>query len=176
MMGNRSAGWLILKYKNTKSGKKSIDRFMLHVPIIGQVLKVSALVDTTRTLSILVSSGVSLLDSLDIITETTTNLVYQEALGNLRKGVEKGNTLWSIMEEQKVFPQILIQMTRVGEQTGKLDETLDHLSRYFEAESEMAVKALTTMIEPAVLVLLGITVGFVVFAIITPIFSLSSSF
>lgn len=170
-----AAGWGILKYKQSRTGKKTLDRIMLHVPIVGKVLKVSALVDTTRTLSILVSSGVSLLDALDIITETTNNIVYQEALGNLRKGVEKGNPLWAIMEEQKVFPQILIQMTRVGEQTGKLDETLDHLSRYFEAESEMAVKALTTMIEPTVLVLLGITVGFVVFSIITPIFSLTSS-
>ncbi len=170
-----AAGWGILKYKQSRTGKKTMDRIMLHVPIVGKVLKVSALVDTTRTLSILVSSGVSLLDALDIITETTNNVVYQEALGNLRKGVEKGNPLWAIMEEQAVFPQILIQMTRVGEQTGKLDETLDHLSRYFEAESEMAVKALTTMIEPTVLVLLGITVGFVVFSIITPIFSLTSS-
>lgn len=170
-----AAGWGILKYKQSRTGKKTMDRIMLHVPVVGKVLKVSALVDTTRTLSILVSSGVSLLDALDIITETTNNIVYQEALGNLRKGVEKGSPLWAIMEEQVVFPQILIQMTRVGEQTGKLDETLDHLSRYFEAESEMAVKALTTMIEPTVLVLLGITVGFVVFSIITPIFSLTSS-
>ena len=81
-----------------------------------------------------------------------------------------------VMEEQKVFPAILIQMTRVGEQTGKLDETLEHLARYFDAESEMAVKALTTMIEPTVLIFLGITVGFVVFAVITPIFSLSAAF
>lgn len=179
--------WLILigvggfvhvfrKYAATKAGKKSIDIVLLKVPIISKVISIAALVDTTRTLSILVQSGVSLLDSLDIITETTTNVVYQEALAGLRDGVEKGDSLWATMERQSVFPPILVQMTRVGEQTGKLDETLEHLSKYFEAESELAVKALTTMIEPAVLVILGVTVGFVVFAIITPIFNLTTAF
>ena len=91
---------------------------MLRVPVISKVISIAALVDTTRTLSILVGSGVSLLDSLDIITETTSNVVYQEALAGLRHGVEKGDALWASMERQSVFPPILIQMTRVGEQTG----------------------------------------------------------
>ena len=110
------------------------------------------------------------------ITETTSNVIYQEALRNIRLNIEKGETLGRSLDETGIFPPILVQMTSVGEQTGHLDETLGHLANYFESESEIAIKALTTLIEPAILIVLGIGVGFVVIAVITPIFSLSSSF
>ena len=167
---------LFIRIYRSKSGKKTIDSFALRLPIINRIIKIAALVDTTRTLSILIASGVSILEALDIITETTSNVVYQEAFVKIKHSVERGETLGNSLDSVGIFPPILVQMTSVGESTGHLDETLGHLSDYFESESEIAVKALTTMIEPAILVVLGIGVGFVVISVITPIFSISSAF
>ena len=153
-----------------------VDRVTLRLPIINQVVKISALVDTTRTLSILIGAGVSILEALDIITETTTNVVYQEAFIKIKQAIEKGEPLGRALDEANIFPPIFVQMTSVGEQTGHLDETLGHLANYFESESEIAIKSLTTLIEPTILIVLGLGVGFVVIAVITPIFSLTSSF
>ncbi len=160
----------------SRKGKRMFDQFTLRLPIMSRVIKIAALVDTTRTLSILISAGVSILEALDIITETTGNIVYQEAFVSIKHAVERGEGLGNALEATHIFPPILVQMTTVGESTGHLDETLGHLANYFESESEIAIKALTTLIEPAILVVLGVTVGFVVIAVITPIFSLSSAF
>ena len=164
------------KVRASKQGKIFFDHIMLKLPMMSKVVRVSALVDTTRTLSILIAAGVSILESLDIITETTSNMIYQNGLRRIRQEVEQGGTLGGAMEDTGIFPPILVQMTSVGEQTGHLDETLGHLAKYFESESEIAIKAMTTMIEPLILIVLGVGVMFVVIAVITPIFSLSSSF
>jgi len=141
------------------------------------VVKISALVNATRTLAILIGSGVSILEALNIIIETTENIIFQEAFRKIHKQVEKGVSLGSAMQQyENIFPPILIQMTVVGEQTGHLDETLLRISRYFEVESELAVKAMTTLIEPAILVFLGLGVGTLVLSVITPIYNLTSSF
>lgn len=166
----------LLKMYKSKTGKLFMDKLTLKLPIVNKVIKVSALVDTTRTLSILIGAGVSILEALDIITETTSNVIYQNALHQIRSNIEQGGTLGGAMENAHVFPPILVQMTSVGEQTGHLDETLGHLAKYFENESEVAIKAMTTLIEPVILIVLGVGVMFVVIAVITPIFSLSSSF
>ena len=167
---------VFFRIMKSRSGKKSLDKISLHLPVINRIIKISALVDTTRTLSILITAGVSILEALDIITETTSNVVYQEAFIRIKHDIETGETLGSSLENAHIFPAILVQMTSVGEQTGHLDETLGHLANYFESESEIAVKALTTLIEPVLLVGLGLGVGFVVIAVITPIFNLTSSF
>ncbi|MBI4008960.1 type II secretion system F family protein [Candidatus Roizmanbacteria bacterium] len=170
------AGFLARKYFSTPDGKQFIDRLVLKIPVIGNVIKMAVLVDTTRTLSILISSGVSLLEGLNIIIETSTNVVYGKAFESIKKQVEKGISLGSAMKQTEVFPPILVQMTLVGEQTGHLDDTLARVSSYFETESELAIKAMTTLIEPLILVVLGIGVGFLVFSIITPIYNLTASF
>ncbi len=176
LIGVFSAIMLVFRLLRSHHGKKTIDRMSLYVPVINRIIKISALVDTTRTLSILITAGVSILEALDIITETTSNIVYQEAFVRIKHDIETGETLGSSLENAHIFPAILVQMTSVGEQTGHLDETLGHLANYFESESEIAVKALTTLIEPLLLVGLGLGVGFVVIAVITPIFNLTSSF
>lgn len=168
--------FLIKKAYASTAGRLIFDRIILKAPVISKVVKVAALVDTTRTLSILIAAGVSILESLDIITETTSNVIYQNALRRVRQIIEQGGTLGGALEDAKIFPPIFVQMTSVGEQTGHLDETLGHLAKYFESESEIAIKAMTTLIEPAILMVLGVGVMFVVVAVITPIFSLSSSF
>jgi type IV pilus assembly protein PilC len=153
-----------------------IDSYLLKAPIINKVIQMSALVDTTRTFSILISSGVSILDTLDIVIETSSNAVYTDAFKLIYKKIEKGESLGKAFEEERIFPPILVQMTTVGEQTGHLDETLMRISKYFEMESELAVKTMTTLIEPAILLFLGVGVGFLVVSVITPIYSLTSSF
>ncbi len=177
VVGSVFFGAFFLKnYLKTKSGKYYLDNLLLKIPVISNVIKISSLVNSTRTLSVLIGSGVSILDALTIVVETTDNVIFQNAFARIYKKVEKGQSLGICLDEEGIFPPILVQMTHVGEQTGHLDETLMRLSKYFEMESELAIKALTSLIEPAILVFLGLGVGFLVMSVITPIYNLTSSF
>jgi type IV pilus assembly protein PilC len=164
------------KYLSTKAGKKSFDQFALKLPVFGHIISISALVESTRTLSILISAGISILDALSIVVDSTDNSIYQQAFLTVSQKVEKGQSLGMALDQEGIFPPILVQMSQVGEQTGNLDDTLMRLSKYFEMESEMAVKTMTTLIEPAILVFLGGGVGFLVMSVITPIYNLTNSF
>lgn len=164
------------KYLATKAGKKAYDQFSLKVPVFGHIISVSALVESTRTLAILIGAGISILDALSIVVDSTDNSVFQEAFSNVSRKVEKGQSMGVALEQEGIFPPILVQMSQVGEQTGNLDDTLLRLSKYFEMESEMAVKTMTTLIEPMILVFLGVGVGFLVMSVITPIYNLTNSF
>ncbi|OGK52599.1 hypothetical protein A2970_00290 [Candidatus Roizmanbacteria bacterium RIFCSPLOWO2_01_FULL_44_13] len=168
--------YFLRRYLQTKIGKESFDAVSLRLPVFGQIIKVSSLVDATRTLAILIGAGVSILDALNIIIETTGNSIFQKAFLNIRAKVEKGQSLGQSLDQEGIFPPILVQMTQVGEQTGNLDDTLLRLSKYFESESEIAIKSMTTLIEPMILVVLGAGVGFLVLSVITPIYNLTSSF
>ncbi|MBI3619585.1 type II secretion system F family protein [Candidatus Roizmanbacteria bacterium] len=159
----------------TARGKNFKDTLILKIPVVSRVVKISALVDTTRTLSILIGSGVSILDSINIVSETSDNGRFEQAFKNIYKQVEKGISLGNAMVQEKVFPPILVQMTMVGEQTGHLDETLGRIAKYFELESEIAMKAMTVLIEPLILVVLGTGVGFLVISVLTPIYNLTNS-
>ncbi len=167
---------MISRFLKTKQGKYIRDSNLLKIPIINNVVRISTLVDSTRTLSILIGAGVSIMEGLGIVIETTDNVIFQKAFENVHKKVEKGVSLGSAMQQENVFPPILVQMTLVGEQTGKLDETLGRISHYFEMESEIAVKTLTTLIEPTILIFLGLGVGVLVTSVISPIYQLTSSF
>jgi len=166
----------VQRYLKTKKGKEAFDSMILKLPVMGNVIKISALVDATRTLAILIGSGISILDALNIIIETTDNIVYQKAFSNINRKVEKGQSLGNSLDQEGIFPPILVQMSLVGEQTGNLDDTLLRLSKYFEVESEIAIKSMTTLIEPMILLVLGFGVGFLVLSVITPIYNLTSSF
>ena len=167
---------LLNRYFKTKAGKHELDKFLLKIPSIGKIITISCLVDATRTLAILIGSGISILDALAIVIETTSNSVYQIAFANVTKKVEKGQSLGMSLDQEGIFPPILVQMSQVGEQTGNLDDTLMRLSKYFEMESELSTKAMTTLIEPAILIVLAVGVGFLVMSVITPIYNLTSSF
>ena len=121
-------------------------------------------------------TGVSILDALNIVIDISENVIFKEAFINISQKVEKGQSLGVSLEQEEIFPPILVQMSVVGEQTGNLDDTLMRLSKYFESESEIAIKSMTTLIEPMILVILGIGVGFLVMSVITPIYNLTSSF
>lgn len=164
-----------LRYKKSNSGSEVIDRMMFNLPIFGNIIKISGLVDVTRTLAILISSGVPILDGLHIVIDVNSNVVFRNAFTNVRDKVEKGMSIGNAMLNESVFPESLIQMTIVGEQTGSLDKTLHKVSEYYQSESELAIKGLLNMMEPTILIVLGVVVGFLVVSIITPIFSLTSS-
>jgi len=167
---------LIRKYFKTPQGKRQLDFLLLKTPVINNVIQQASLVESTRTLAILTGAGVSILEALTIIIDTTGNVIYQEAFQRVYENVEKGQSLGNSLSREGVFPPILVQMTIVGENTGHLDDTLERLSKYFEFESEAAIKAITTLIEPAILVVLGIGVAFLVLAVILPIYKLTESF
>lgn len=163
-------------WKKTPVGEKAIDGFFLKVPIIGVLKQKIVLTDFSRTLSLLLGAGVSLLEALDIVASAIDSAVYRSELKEVNKQVEKGVILSDAISQYENFPPILYQMIAVGEETGKLDEILSKISEYFEKESEYAIKNLTTAIEPMIMILLGLGVGFIVIAIIMPIYSLTSQF
>ena len=167
---------VISRYTKTTKGKLLYDTTVLKIPIFGKVVGISALVDATRTLSILIGAGVSILDTLSIIVETAGNEVYRNSFKHIVKEVEKGISLGDAFNNENIFPPILVQMVTVGEQTGNLDDTMMRISHYFDLESETAVKTVTTLIEPLILVVLGLGVGFLVISVITPIYNLTTSF
>lgn len=171
-----AAYYFIKKYLATKAGKSAFDKFTLKLPVFGKIISISALVEATRTLAILIGAGISILDALSIVVDATENSVYQQAFLTVSHKVEKGLSLGTALEQEEIFPPILVQMSQVGEQTGNLDDTLLRLSKYFEMESEMATKTMTTLIEPMILVVLGVGVGFLVMSVITPIYNLTNSF
>jgi type IV pilus assembly protein PilC len=169
--------WALSLFKKTKTGLKQYNHFLFQVPLIGALNKKLILTEFTRTLGLLVGAGISIIEALNVVAETTGNEVYKEILGKAAKKVEKGFPLaTSLAEETDKLPPIIPQMISVGEETGKVDEVLAKVSSYFEAESEQAIKGLTTAIEPLIIVLLGIGVGFLVIAVIMPIYSLTSQF
>ncbi len=168
--------FLLRKYFRSRTGKKYFGILSLKMPVFSNIIKQAALVDSTRTLAILTGAGVSILDAMTIVIDTTNNVVFQDAFKRVYKNVEKGQSLGNSLAQEGVFPPILVQMTIVGENTGNLDDTLERLSKYFEFQSENAIKALTILIEPAILVVLGIGVAFLVLAVILPIYKLTESF
>ncbi|MDZ4209613.1 MAG: type II secretion system F family protein, partial [Candidatus Curtissbacteria bacterium] len=132
--------------------------------------------EMTRTLGLLVSAGISVVEALNITAASVGNSIFEEKLKFAATQVEKGLPLAMIMRDIEEFPAIIPQMISVGEETGKMDEILLKLSHYFEQESEEMVKGLTTAIEPLIMIVLGIGVGFLVIAVIMPIYNLTSAF
>lgn len=163
-------------YQRTPAGRKNIDQLMLKVPLVGKLRTQVLLTDFSRTLSLLVNAGVSLLTALEIATNGVTNELFRDALKSARADVEKGRQLSAALEKQQIFPPLLTQMAAVGEATGQLDSVLDKVAKYYESESEHAVKNLTTALEPLIMVVLGVGVGFLIVAIVMPIYSLTSQF
>lgn len=170
-------GFVALKqWYKTDVGEHKIDAFMLKIPIFGVLIQKLALTEFARTLALLLGAGVSLLESLEIVTEGMDNVIYRDALAAVSKQVEKGIPLSESLSVYDEFPPILHQMINVGEETGKIDEVLMKLSAYFEQETDQAVKNLTAAMEPLIMIVLGVGVGAMVIAVIMPIYNLTSQF
>lgn len=164
------------RWKATPGGALAYDELILKVPIVGKIIINVTLTNFARTLGLLVSAGIPLLEAINITQNVTTNNVFRNALKSSYQAVERGLQLSTILISFGVFPSIVGQMVRVGEETGKLDEIFFRLSDYFETESDHMIKNLTVAIEPIVLVILGVGVAFLVLSIILPIYKLTTSF
>ncbi len=164
------------KWKKTPIGELMVDSITLKIPLFGDLTKKVLLVEFTRTLAMLISAGIHILQGLQTLRDSLGNVLYRNAIDEIGKKVEKGFPLGETFAQYDVFPPIVSQMMKVGEETGKLDDTLVKLSRYFESESEHLVRGLTTAIEPIIMIVLGVGVGFIVISVITPIYNLTSQF
>jgi type IV pilus assembly protein PilC len=163
-------------WHRTKTGAYQFDRFLLRVPVYGNLRQKILVTEFARTLSLLISAGISLLEALDIVIGGIDNLVFRRAIEEARADVEKGQALSRSIEKSAVFPILLPQMIAVGEETGKMDDVLTKLATYYDRESEYAVKGLTTALEPLIMIVLGLGVGFLIVAIVLPIYNLTSQF
>jgi len=156
--------------------RKQYDQILFKLPILGNIRQKSILTEFTRTLGLLVGTGVLVVDALRILKGSLGSLIYQEAIDQTAKEVEKGLPLASALAETGAFPFVLPQMISVGEETGKLDEVLERISNYFQQESENAVKGLTSAMEPIIMIVLGVGVAFLMISVIMPIYNLTSQF
>lgn len=164
------------KWSKTEAGGQMIEDFLFKLPIIGPLRKQIILTEFSRTLGLMVGAGISILDGLRIVAEAVGSRAIGARLNEAADKVEKGQPLGATLARMPEFPPILPQMLSVGEQTGKVDEILQKISVYFEGESETAVKAMTTAIEPLIMVVMGVGVGFLILAVIMPIYNLTSQF
>lgn len=164
------------KWAKTRQGAIEIAKMQFRIPIYGRLKRKIILTELTRTTALLLTAGISLLQVLEIVADAADSIIYQEELREAAKKVEKGVSLAQTVTNQDLFPMILSQMVAVGEETGKLDEVLLKLSTYFQSESEHEIKNLTTALEPFIMIVLAVGVGFMTIAIIMPIYSLTSQF
>ena len=156
----------------TRGGRMAIDTIILKLPVLGILMRKIAVARFTRTLGTLISSGVPILEGLDITARTSGNAVIEKALIQVRKSLEEGKSLTDPLKESEVFPGMVTQMIAVGEQTGAMDAMLQKIADFYEEEVDAAVKDLLTALEPIMIVFLGLVVGGVVISMYLPLFSL----
>jgi len=160
------------KYYATSKGQLVLDRLLLKAPILGDVLRKSAVSRFTRTLGTLISSGVSILDGLEITAKTAGNSIVEDAIMATRKSVEEGKTISEPLGDTDVFPSMVVQMIAVGEQTGALDTMLSKIADFYEDEVDLAVAGLMKLLEPVLIAFLGVAIGGIVIAMYMPMFTL----
>jgi type IV pilus assembly protein PilC len=165
----------IRQYYATPPGRKQIDGALLRAPVLGDLLRKSAVSRFTRTLGTLVSSGVSILEGLEITAKTAGNRVIHDAVMESRQSIAGGETIAAPLEKSAVFPPMVISMIAVGEQTGGLDEMLSKIADFYDEEVDVAVSALLSLMEPAMIVILGVIVGGMVVAMYLPIFDMMNA-
>jgi type IV pilus assembly protein PilC len=156
----------------TSQGKYILDSVILKLPVIGILMRKIAVARFTRTLGTLISSGVPILEGLDITAKTAGNAVVERALNFVRKALEEGKSLTEPLKDSAVFPGMVTQMIAVGEQTGAMDAMLSKIADFYEEEVDSAVKDLLTALEPVMIVFLGVVVGGVVISMYLPLFTL----
>ncbi len=159
-------------YYRTEGGKRAIDGLLLRLPIFGTLIRKVAVAKFTRTLGTLVSSGVGILDGLDITARTAGNKVVEDAILKARTTIAQGKTIAEPLQASKVFPPMVTQMIAVGEQTGALDRMLNKIADFYDEEVDSSVAGLTSLLEPLLVIFLGVIIGGVVIAMYLPIFKL----
>jgi type IV pilus assembly protein PilC len=167
--------FLFRKFYKTEAGKTLIDRLLLKVPVFGMLLKKVAVARFARTLGTLVSSGVPILDGLLIVSKTAGNRTIENALMSARASIREGETIAEPLSRSNIFPPMVTQMISVGESTGALDSMLTKIADFYDDEVDVAVSNLTSLLEPFLMVFLGVVIGGVVIAMYLPIFQMASA-
>ena len=163
------------KFYNTVKGRAILDDIFLKLPMFGILLRKVAVAKFTRTMGTMLSSGVSILDALDIVAKTSGNVTIEKAIYNVKSGISEGETMSEPLIKSGVFPSMVCQMIAVGESTGALDSMLTKIADFYDEEVDQAVENLTSMIEPFMLVFLGVVIGGLVIAMYLPIFTMASA-
>jgi len=176
-------GWLVIialffvvmairRYHKTETGRRVIDGFVLKIPVIGMLVRKVAVARFCRTLATLTSSGVPILEGLEITARTSGNAIIEDAIMAVRKAVEEGKTISAPLAETKVFPAMVVQMINVGEQTGALDQMLSKIADFYEEEVDTAISGLMKLLEPVMIVILGGIIGTIVTAMYLPMYAI----
>jgi type IV pilus assembly protein PilC len=167
-------GYAFRRFIKTERGQVIFDRAALSAPVAGDLTRKVAVAKFTRTLSTMMSSGVPIMNSLDIVARTAGNKIVEEAVLDTREAISEGRSIADPLNESGVFPTMVIQMISVGEETGALDSMLMKIANFYDDEVDAAVEALTSMIEPLLMVFLGGAIGTLVIAMYLPIFKMAS--
>jgi type IV pilus assembly protein PilC len=174
-MALAGAVWAFIYFKKrSKAMREFLDRLILKLPIIGPILNKAAIARYARTLSTMFAAGVPLVEALDSVAGATGNIVYENAVHNMRDEVSTGQRLQRAMENTGLFPNMVNQMIAVGEESGSLDEMSGKVATFYEAEVDNAVDAMSSLLEPLIMAVLGVLVGGLVVAMYLPIFKLAS--
>jgi type IV pilus assembly protein PilC len=163
------------KYYATAKGKYQMDKLLLKLPVFGDLVRKASVAKFTRTLGTLITSGVPLLDALTICAKTSGNKIIEEALVNARVSISGGKTISEPLAKSQVFPKMVTHMIAVGESTGALDAMLGKIADFYEDEVDQAVASLTALLEPMMMVFLGVLIGFIVVAMYLPIFTMAQA-
>jgi type IV pilus assembly protein PilC len=169
-----AAGFLFTRYYRTDNGRRTIDRLSLKIPVLGVLLQKAAVARVSRTLSTLLTSGVSILESLTIVAKTAGNRIIEEALFRAKTEISEGRSISDPLKESGVFPPMTVQMIQIGEATGALDSMLNKIADFYEEDVDNLVSNLTSLLEPMLMVVLGVILGGLVVAMYLPIFQLGS--
>ena len=167
--------FLFRRYARTKSGKRNIDSVLLKLPIFGELIKKVAVARFTRTLGTMVSSGVPILDALEITAKTAGNVIVEEVIFDARSSIAEGQTIAEPLSETDIFPGMVTQMISVGESTGALDVMLEKIADFYDDEVDATVSAMTSMLEPLLMLFLGGSIGGLVVAMYLPIFQMAAA-
>ncbi|MFA5779031.1 MAG: type II secretion system F family protein [Elusimicrobiota bacterium] len=174
ILGVIGAAVAVIKFYKTEKGKFMIDEYSLKVPMFGEMLRKVAVAKFTRTLGTLVKSGVPILQALDTVAQTAGNKIVERAILTAKESIREGEKIATPLKKSGVFPPMVIQMISVGEETGNLDTMLTKIADFYDQEVDVAVKGLTSMIEPIVICVMGIVIGAIVIAMFMPMFSMGA--
>ena len=168
-------GFALRKFYATEKGQDVVDDVVLKIPVFGELLRKVAVAKFTRTMGTMLASGVAILEALDIVAKTSGNRTIERAIYDVRSGIAEGRTMADPLAESGVFPAMVCQMISVGESTGALDAMLEKIADFYDEEVDQAVENLTSLIEPFMLVFLGVTIGGLVIAMYLPIFKMAGA-
>ncbi len=163
------------RFYKTENGRRIVDRFLLRLPVFGDLIRKAGVAKFTRTLGTLISSGIPILEGMAIVAGTSGNKIIEEALLTARQFISEGKTVADPLARAKVFPPMVVQMIAIGEATGALDTMLGKIADFYDDEVDAAVTALTAMLEPLLMIFLGVVIGFIVIAMYLPMFKLAGT-